>query len=194
MYVLSITSLCLSCFFSNSISRYSINALVFELLIPCVIRQVVIATIPVMIDDIRYKRIISYATELDLIIVTHAGIDIGIPEPVHCPPDKMKQVLREVKPEKMVLAHYGGWKQWEEVYEYIAGEDVYLDTAFTFDYIEDELFFKILQKHGSDKILFATDSPWSNVAKGIKKVRELPVDEDIKSEILYENAAKHLQN
>ncbi len=147
----------------------------------------------VMIDDIRYKRIISYATELDLIIVTHAGIDIGIPEPVHCPPDKMKQVLREVKPEKMVLAHYGGWKQWEEVYEYIAGEDVYLDTAFSFDYIEDELFIKILQKHGSDKILFATDSPWSNVAKGIKKVRELPVDEDIKSEILYDNAAKLLQ-
>lgn len=142
----------------------------------------------VMIDDIRYKRIIDYANELGLIIVTHAGIDIGIPEPVHCPPDKMRKVLDEIKPSKMVLAHYGGWKQWEEVYEYLAGEDVYFDTAFTFDFIEQELFLKILDKHSKDKILFATDSPWSSAKKDIEKIKELPIEERIKEDILYNNA------
>ena len=33
-------------------------------------------------NDIRYKRIISYATELGLIVVTHAGQDIGLPEAI----------------------------------------------------------------------------------------------------------------
>ena len=31
-----------------------------------------------MIDDIRFMRIMEYASELGLIILTHAGIDIGL--------------------------------------------------------------------------------------------------------------------
>lgn len=147
----------------------------------------------VMIDDVRSMRIIEYADALGLIIVTHAGVDIGIPEPVHCPPDKMRKVLDTIKPERMVLAHYGGWKQWEEVYDCLAGENVYLDTAFTFDFIEGDVFLKILEKHDKDKILFATDSPWSHVERDIAKLNSLPIDSDIKEMILYGNAAKLLQ-
>ena len=176
----------------------------------------------VMIDDIRFMRIIEYASELDLIILTHAGIDIGLPEPVHCPPDKMRKVLDTIKPQKMVLAHYGGWKQWEEVYDYLAGEDVYLDTAFLFgvcnrteisghslenilehekndfnkfyNYIEQDLFLKILEKHGAKKILFATDSPWSSQKAGIEYVNTLPISENVKKQILGENAKELLEN
>ena len=176
----------------------------------------------VMIDDIRFMRIIEYASELGLIILTHAGIDIGLPQPVHCPPDKMRKVLDTVKPQKMVLAHYGGWKQWEEVYDYLAGENVYLDTAFLFgvqkvivekqrnreevdkseihpngrctyvSYIETESFMKILKKHGSDKILFATDSPWSDAKAGVEYIQNLPISEEEKKQLLGKNAKKLL--
>lgn len=173
----------------------------------------------VMIDDIRFMRIIEYANELGLIILTHAGVDIGLPEPVHCPPDKMRKVVDTLKPEKMILAHLGGWKQWEEVYEYLAGENVYLDTAFMVgisvnhkkdmmilsedkknedcisgnrtkyvEYINQNLFLKILKKHGADKILFATDSPWSNAKIGIEYIKNLPINEEEKKQILSENA------
>lgn len=170
----------------------------------------------VMIDDLRYLRIIEYASELGLIILTHAGIDIGMPEPVHCPPDKMRKVLDIVKPDKMVLGHYGGWKQWEQVYEYLAGENVYLDTAFLFgvcqskkqedtkskpvqegsqfqDYITKDEFLKILNKHGANRILFATDSPWSDAKAGIQWINSLPVSEVEKRQILGENAGKLLE-
>ncbi|MBR5597619.1 MAG: amidohydrolase family protein [Lachnospiraceae bacterium] len=156
----------------------------------------------VMIDDVRFMRIIEHANELGLMILTHAGIDIGLPEPVHCPPEKMRKVLDTLKPKKMILAHMGGWKQWEEVYECLAGEDVYLDTAFMFgvwdasaenrEYITKEMFLKILEKHGFDKILFATDSPWSNAVKGIEYIRNLPINEKEKSMILGENAIRLL--
>lgn len=150
----------------------------------------------VMIDDVRYMNIIEYASSQGLIIVTHAGIDIGLQDPVHCPPDRMRKVLDTIKPEKMVLAHFGGWQQWEEVYEYLAGENVYLDTAFTFDYIAREQFLKILNKHDKEKILFATDSPWSSATAGIAAVKELPVDAEKKEGILWRNAERllgHLQ-
>ena len=147
----------------------------------------------VMINDVRYMRIIEYANELGLIILVHAGIDIGLPEPVHCPPDRMRKVYDELKPEKLVLAHYGGWKQWEEVYEHIAGTGMYLDTAFTFDFIEEELLYRILSKHDKDKILFATDSPWSDVKKGIECVKRFPLEKRVIDDILYNNAVKLLQ-
>ncbi len=146
----------------------------------------------VMIDDVRYMNIIEYASELDLIILVHAGVDIGLPEPVHCPPDKARRVLDAIKPEKLVLAHMGGWKQWDEVYEYLAGENVYFDTAFSFDYMEQEDFLKIWRKHNKDKILFATDSPWSDATKDIYAVNSLPLTQEEKTDIFAGNARKLL--
>lgn len=147
----------------------------------------------VMIDDVRYMNIIEYASELGLIIMTHAGIDIGLPEPVHCPPDRMRKVLDKIRPEKMVLAHYGGWRQWEEVYEYLAGESIYLDTAFTFSYIEQEMFLKILEKHDTGKILFATDSPWSDAYQDIQALKKLPLESSVMAGILSDNAKQLLK-
>lgn len=146
----------------------------------------------VMIDDLRYMNIMDYASELDLITVIHAGIDIGLPEPVHCPPDKTRKVLDQIKPKKVVLAHLGGWGQWEAVYEYLAGQPVYLDTAFIFDYVDQDMFIKIWEKHDKDKILFASDSPWSHVAKGIEWIKQLPLTEEERQAVLFENGKKLL--
>lgn len=146
----------------------------------------------VMIDDLRYMNIIDYASELDLIIVVHAGVDIGLPKPVHCPPDRMRKVLDAIKPKKLVAAHLGGWRQWEMVYEYLAGESIYFDTAFTFDYIEQELLLKILEKHDKDKVLFATDSPWSGLEKSIRQLYALPLLEEDKKKIFADNARRLL--
>jgi len=142
----------------------------------------------VMIDDVRYMRIIEYAAELDLIVSTHAGLDNGFPDLIHCPPDRMRKVLDMIKPEKFVVAHYGGWKQWELVYEYLADSDVYFDTAVTFGYLEQEVFLKIWEKHEKDKVLFATDSPWSDAAMAIEKVQALPISKEEKDALLAGNA------
>ena len=146
----------------------------------------------VMIDDIRFMRIMEYASELGMIIVTHAGLDIGYPDLVHCPPDKVRKVLHTVQPEKMVLAHFGGFSRWDEVEEFLAGENVWLDTAFIFDYISQEQFLKIYNKHDKKKILFATDSPWSDMKRGTQWVNSLPVSEAEKEDIFFGNAKRLL--
>lgn len=146
----------------------------------------------VMIDDARYMNIIEYANELGLVILVHAGIDIGLPEPVHCPPKKARKVLDTIKPQKLILAHMGGWKQWDDVYEYLAGEQVYLDTAFSFDYMEQEMFMKLWERHDKDKILFATDSPWSDARRDMEVVNTLPLTAQEKETIFSGNAKKLL--
>ena len=147
----------------------------------------------VFIDDARYMKIIEYADELGLMILTHAGVDIGLPEPVHCPPDRMRKVIDTIHPKKLIVAHLGGWNQWDMVYEYLAGENIYLDTAFSLDYIDETKFLKIWEKHDHSKLLFATDSPWAAAEQMIELVKQLPISEKDKMNILGCNAKKLLE-
>lgn len=144
-------------------------------------------------DDIKYMRILDYATELELISVVHAGVDIGFPEHVRCTTERIRRVIDEVAPEKLVLAHYGAFGLWDEVESRIAGENVYLDTAYTFGFIEDAAFQRILEKHGADHILFATDSPWSGQRESLAHLRRLVTKKEDLDKILGKNVGRLLQ-
>lgn len=146
----------------------------------------------VMFDDEKYLRIVEYADYLDLIILTHAGIDIGLPDPVHCTPDRIRHVIDILHPKKLVAAHYGGWRQWDMVYDLLAGQDIYLDLSFSLQYMEEETFHKILEKHGHKKILFATDSPWAGQKEQVDLFLALGLPADVQADILYKNAKKLL--
>ena len=67
------------------------------------------------LDHPKMMKIIATASELDLIVVTHAGIDIGIYDHDYASVKHVLTVLKEIKPSKLVLAHMGGWGCWEDV-------------------------------------------------------------------------------
>ena len=159
----------------------------------------------VFFNDIRYKRIISYATELGLIVVTHAGQDIGLPEVVHCTPAMAEEVLDDVQPDKLVLAHMGGWQMWQDVLDRLCGRNVYMDTAFSYGQIQykagvehrwklmnDSMFRAIVDKHGADRILFGTDSPWSDQFDAITDIAKLGLPENARKKRMGENAGRLL--
>lgn len=144
-------------------------------------------------DDIRYKRIVSEATALGFIVSVHAGIDIGYPNPVHCTPQKSLEVIKDVQPEKLVLAHCGGWKMWDDVERFLVGRQVYFDTAFTQGSMEKEQFLRILGHHGSHRILFATDSPWSGQKESREWLCDMGISGNQLEQILHENAEELLE-
>lgn len=146
----------------------------------------------VYMDDIRYLRILDAATEQGLIISVHAGVDIGLPEPVYAAVEKILRAVRETKPEKLVLAHLGGWKEWDAVEELIVLENVYLDTAFLEDYISDEQLLRIIRRHGAERILFGTDCPWSGQRESIERFKKLPLTEEERTLIFSGNAERLL--
>lgn len=146
----------------------------------------------VFIDDIRYKRIISYATELGLIISIHAGLDPVSPQCVHCPPKRACDMFREVQPSHLILAHMGGNRRWDEVEEYLVGLPIWFDTAAVFGKINDGQFLRIVRNHGPERILFATDSPWASQKSFVEYLQRLPLNEGEKQKILYENARQML--
>ena len=142
----------------------------------------------VYIDDKRFLNIIYKASELDLAILIHAGIDIGLPDAVRCAPDRSIKMIKEVQPEKLILAHYGGYGQWDMVEEYLVGENVYFDTAFLVDRIEEEQFVRIVKNHGADKIIFGSDCPWTSQKESVEFIKKLPISEYEKEQILGLNA------
>lgn len=145
------------------------------------------------LNDIRYLRMIYTASELGLIVLTHAGFDVFIPDKDYCTPDMITQVLDEVAPPKMVLAHMGNNEHYEEVMQKLCGRNVYFDTSYSFVHMPEELFIKLVRAHGAEKILFASDAPWTAQKDGVEKLRHLTgLSEEEKRLIFSQNAIELL--
>ncbi|MGF6989032.1 putative TIM-barrel fold metal-dependent hydrolase [Lachnospiraceae bacterium PM6-15] len=146
----------------------------------------------VYINDLRYKRIIEQATIEDLIIVTHAGVDPLNPKDIHATPEMLKEVITEVAPEKLVLAHLGGFQLTEQVLELLVGRNVYFDTAVILDKMSEEQITTLIHQHGADKILFGTDSPWAEQKTFVDILKSFSLSEETKARIFAGNAQKLL--
>jgi len=146
------------------------------------------------IDDPAYVRIFEAAKALDLIVVTHAGLDAAyVGEPIKCTPERVLRLLDRIGGYgKLVLAHIGGNMLHEDVLSMLAGLDVYFDTAYSLHGISEEFFKKILDKHGDDKILFATDSPWQNIQREIDIIKSYRLGAESEEKIFSANAIKLL--
>lgn len=158
-------------------------------------------------NDIRYKRIIDCAVENNLIIVTHAGYDISFPGADFVSPSHILPIIKEMHPKNLVLAHMGGWDCFSEVLEEIAGSDVYFDTSFSLNplktpshadrdpqtFLPVQKFVKLVEKHGSDKILFGSDSPWTSQKESVELIKTSGLSQEDIKKILGQNAKNLLK-
>lgn len=159
-------------------------------------------------DDIRYLRILDRAGELGLVVLTHAGIDIGIPAPTYCDPEMVLRALEQVGPVTLILAHMGGWRQWDQVEALLPQSSVLLDTAFSYGdltpleghpfsedqlhMMEQEQFVRFVRKFGARRLLFGTDSPWGDQSADVASIRALPLSPEERDAILGGNAQRLL--
>ena len=156
------------------------------------------------ITDIRCLRILDHAASLGLLVVTHAGDEIAYPDQVRCSPEMIRSVCDQLGNVPLVLAHMGGWKNWQRVADNLAHTACYLDTAISLGsivpiddhYAPEELpllskedFVSLVRAFGSNRILFGTDSPWADPAEEIRKITSLPLTQTEIENILSRNAA-----
>lgn len=144
------------------------------------------------IDSPESLRILKKCEELGLYVTLHAGKDHGVDPPVHCMPDRLRHALEYVSGDNIIAAHLGGWDAWDEVEEHLVGTNVFFDTAFTVDFIPKEQFLRIVRNHGSEKILYGTDSPWERQNHAAEYIEALPLTREEKDNILFRNAMKLL--
>ncbi len=156
------------------------------------------------IDSKPFLDIIYAACENDLIVITHAGLDIGFPGVVNCSPKMCRNVINTIGEFKFVLAHMGGWRNWDEVPLYLQDTSVYLDTSFSSGRIQalsdgywddkdkamldKDGFIKLVTAFGSRRILFGSDSPWSSQKESTEYIKSLGFSDDDLEKIMSDNA------
>jgi predicted TIM-barrel fold metal-dependent hydrolase len=144
------------------------------------------------VDDINMLRVYDYALSRGLMIVHHAGADPAYKPPFRSSPRQFANVADAMKGGVIVAAHFGGHSQWDDVERYLVGKNIYLDTSMGFEYYPAEQFARITRAHGADKVLFATDSPWSDAKTEIERLKATSLTAAEKDLILDGNAARLL--
>lgn len=160
-------------------------------------------------DDPRTVEILKRCREYGLVVLIHSGWDVGLPGNDAALPAKIRRALDAAGSVKMIAAHMGGWDCWEEAADLLAETDVYVDTAFSLDRImpapgdahwqgsdaemlSGERFCALAERYGADKVLFGTDSPWTDPLEEIERIKALPLPEETIQGILGGNAQKLL--
>lgn len=162
-------------------------------------------------DDRRFLRILDRCAELGLAVLTHAGRDVGYPDAAdYVSPARVASALRQTDGVTLILAHMGGWRQWDEAERLLPGTGVFIDTSFSLGdmtpngdgyyrtaeslrLLDAERFVRLVRAFGAERVLFGTDSPWDEQAAALRRFRALPLTEEEQTAILGENAKRLLK-
>ncbi len=165
----------------------------------------------VAFDDARYLRILDRCAELGLIVLTHAGLDVGYPgAPDFVSPRQIASAVRQTDGATLVCAHMGGWRQWDEVERLLPETGVFLDTSFSLGamtpngdgyyqtpeslaLLDEARFLRLVRAFGAARVLFGTDSPWDDQSGALRRFRALPLPDAERESILGGNAQRLLK-
>ena len=129
---------------------------------------------------------------LSMITVFHAGVDIGVPDPVHCTPQMLKKILPRFGGAPVIAAHMGGFLLWREAAELLGGTGIYIDTAFSSGSVPPPWAKESVEAFGAEHVLFGSDNPWSPTGRELAFVRSIGLKEEETELILGQNAARLL--
>lgn len=107
-------------------------------------------------------------------------------------PKRLARVLDKFPGLKVIAAHFGGYRMWDESIEYLVGRDVYFDTSSSLWTLESSKASEIIRAHGAERILFGSDYPMWLHEEEIQRFNKLNLTTKERELILWKNAAKLL--
>lgn len=144
-----------------------------------------------LLEDPHALPLYAKAEKLGLPVAFHTGFDPCSPYLIHCHPAALARVAERFPGLTIIAAHMGGMELPRDAARYLAGrENVYFDTAFASHFLNPEQFTELVRLHGVDRVLFATDCPWSTVPDELALLRAANLTEEEREKIAWKNAAR----
>lgn len=143
------------------------------------------------VADERAFPFYEYCERAGLIVIVHAGFDPAYPERRLAPPKSIRIVKDTFPRLKLVAAHGGGQQMWEESISELSKSGVYVDTSCV-SRCEPSLYKKLLFAFPAERILFATDCPWSTAPNERAALAAQSLPRDVLERIYWENAKELL--
>lgn len=142
-------------------------------------------------DEDRMAPIYEAVVRHDLVLFFHAGADIAI-DSVRSTPAVFGRVIEAYPRLRLVLAHMGGWQQWDEVLETLAGREIVLETAFTIAFTGADPFLELVRAHGAERVAFGSDGPFGDLGAELDAIGALPLDEQERADVMWRTAGRLL--
>ena len=126
------------------------------------------------VDDVRMYPFYEAAQATQMPVLFHAGLDRGLPPPVHATPRGLLKVHQDFPRLIIIAAHMGGEDNYAETEAHLLGKDVYLDTAFVLRIMPPEILKRFFRRHPIERILFGSDSPFTDQATELDFLLNIP--------------------
>ncbi len=139
-------------------------------------------------DDPKMKPIYQKISQLGLITLFHAGQDYGFPPPYHGMPEHILGALGWLDT-PVVAAHWGGFGCCYEVLEKLCGAPLWFDLSFGYCNMPRAVAQQIIDRHGVDKLVFASDMPWHRPSWEKRLLDTLDLTPAERDKICFQNAA-----
>ena len=145
------------------------------------------------LDDDRLAPTLD-AMQGEFAVIIHVGSIATASSKGVCSPTMLADLARRFPRLDIVACHFGGYHQFEEATEIVVGLPVYLDTSWPpgLAALDPSAVRKVIEKHGTDRVLFASDWPMADPAAELETIRGLGFSDDDTSQILGLNAARLL--
>ncbi len=144
------------------------------------------------IDDENVFNFYENAEKLGILLAFHVGYDPICTNSSCSSPLRLAKVAKMFSNLKIIAAHMGGFKDEESAKHLIGIENVYLDTSLASCFLSKSCMKDMIQKHGTDKILFGSDSPWGSTKKESDFIESLELSSHDLELIFRKNAQKLL--
>ena len=138
------------------------------------------------IDDENAIEIYKECARLGLPILFHVGdknTDFSTPK-------RVRTILEQVPDLDVIAAHMCGYGVWDEAEEYLIGEGVFTDTSEALLGMDGRGLYKLIEKHGIEKVMFGSDYPLWNTSFAFNQMEEIGLNEREKDLIYSENAKR----
>jgi len=110
--------------------------------------------------DLADRRLDPFLEEIagEFILMVHIG-DPVVNESNLSTPRKVAALLDRFPKLTVIAAHLGGYCLWEDAISELAGRRIYLDTSSALAYIPPEVLRRLVDRHGTEHILYGSDYP-----------------------------------
>jgi uncharacterized protein len=137
------------------------------------------------IDSAKMDPVYECLASEGMLVLAHAGdcrYDFSGPR-------RIARVIDRHPTLKFVAAHFGGYTEWDESFEILAGRDLWFDTSSTTWKLPIEKSRAMIAKHGVERFLFGSDFPMWDHADEFGRFQALGLSEADERAILFDNAA-----
>ena len=119
-------------------------------------------------------------------------IHVGDKNTTYSKPQKIAKIMEMFPDLTIIAAHMGGYSEWNDAEKYLIGKNCYIDTSSSFCGLSYDEMARLIIKHGHKKVLFGTDYPLAGAKEELARFMQIPLSDEIRQDILYNNAAQLL--